>query len=346
MAKKHDKKAKVAAPVEPAQPKEISVPPEDEPTHAIPKQWLYAGLAVVAIAIVAVLWYAFSAAPAPASTPTVLLPAASPVPMSTKLVVIKDASCLVCNSKNVVEIMQQAFSGIEVAEIDSQSPEAKTLVASLGIRALPAYVFNSAVENEANFSLMAGGLAKSGNNYFVDDRVRGLIERYFDQPSTEGEPATAASADLTIIEFADPACGACRAFYTESKPMLEQAFGDRVRFVFKSLPLSEDTVNASIAMDCAGGQGKFWEFAGLLFNGTGFDNVTLESYAESLGLNTTAYNACLTDQARLDEVMLDRSEGITYGVSGTPTLFINGIKITGVPADEDLKAIVETELAA
>ena len=131
-------------------------------------------------------------------------------------------------------------------------------------------------------------------------------------------------------------------FNLDTVPMIESAYNGTVRIIYKSMPLSPATLNASIAMDCAGEQGKFWDYAH-----AGYENGVSnpEVLANGVGLNMTWFDACLSSQKYKDEVMGDRAEAFDYGVTGTPTLFINGIKIVGAPTDEAIKRIIDAELA-
>ncbi len=342
-AKKKTVKKKAVTKKPPAnktkQTQEITVPKKGLTQH---QTYLLAVFVIVVLA--GLLWYGFTT---PVTPPTTIPPSmvtATPIPITaaTELIIIKDATCDICNSDNVADIMQLAFNGVTINEIDSQSEQGQTLISSLELKALPAYVFNTEVENETNFTEMGQTMVKKDEYYVVDERVRGLIVRYLESPSTENEPATHESAPVTIIEFSDPACGACKVFNLETKTMLENTYGNNVRIVFKSMPLSPTTLNASIAMECANEQGKFWEYNHAIYS-NGIQD--LNGLALNLSLDMTQFNNCTSTNKYFDEVMGDQAEGIDYGVLGTPTLFINGIKITGVPLAENFQKIIDAELA-
>ena len=309
-------------------------------------------LGITAILIIAVsLFFAFSQEVQQPMAPPAIMPnpntPPAPQPKGTVLTVITDPSCTFCNKfVQPVEdqVMKAAFSGIDVREISSDSSEAKSLISSLHIKALPAYVFNSHVATEENYSSFKPFLRSAGGNYLLDERtIRDVAIRYFAPPSTDGEPSIGpANATVTIIEFSDPACKACKVFNLNTLPMLESSYNGTARIVFKAMPLSPATLNASIALYCAADQEKFWEYAHAGYE-KGVDN--LSSLAADSGLNVTRFNGCLSSQKYKDKVMGDRSEAFDYGVTGTPTIFINGIKITGVPKDEAISGIIDAELA-
>ncbi len=307
-------------------------------------QAYFLGITAALVFAVAV-YFAFSSAhQIPAAPPAIEAPQQE---VGTVLTVVDDPSCTFCNKfiKPVEsQIMEAAFSGLSIRQVSASSKEGKLLISSLGIKALPAYVFNSHVAAEENYSVFKPFLHKANGSYLLDEKtIRGVAVRYFSPPPTGGEPSLGApDAAVTIIVFSDPACKACKVFGLKTLPFLESAYNSTVRVVFKALPLSPSTLNASIAMECAAGQGKFWEYAHAGYE-SGIGNLT--RLADEAGLNTTEFNACLSSQKYKDKVMHNRVEAFNYGVSGVPTLFINGIKIVGVPTDAAIRQIIGSELA-
>jgi protein-disulfide isomerase len=127
----------------------------------------------------------------------------------------------------------------------------------------------------------------------------------------------------------------------------------KVRYVFKHFPfLGDESYWAAEATECAGEQGKFWEFRDLLFarwegEGKGtFLPDKLKGYAQESGLEAQAFAACLDSRRYQSTVLADISEGQAAGVKYTPTLVLNGEQM-GAPRDyAELKQIIETKLAA
>ena len=132
------------------------------------------------------------------------------------------------------------------------------------------------------------------------------------------------NAKLTIIEYSDYQCPFCERFH----PTLQQAmdeYGDDVRWVFRHFPLSfhPEAEPAAEAAECAGDQGKFWEYSDALFEG--IDLLGSEFYpqlAETLGLNKADFENCLASDKHLDKIRTQAQEGGAAGVSGTPGTFI------------------------
>jgi len=82
---------------------------------------------------------------------------------------------------------------------------------------------------------------------------------------------------------------------------------------------------AALASMAAHEQGKFWEYADLLFdNQKALSRDDLELYARQLGLDMDKFRAALDGKRFEDKIRRDMAEGNRAGVRGTPTIFING----------------------
>lgn len=174
-------------------------------------------------------------------------------------------------------------------------------------------------------------------------------------------PSIAASADddavmgsedapVTIIEFSDYECPFCSRFYTQTMPSLKKNYIDtgKAKIVFRDFPLGFHSFaqKAAEATECAAEQGKFWEMHDKLFeNQSSLDIASLKRFAAELGLNTQEFDSCLDSGTMASEVQKDLSDGQSYGVSGTPTFFINGTKIVGAQPFGEFERIIEGELA-
>jgi protein-disulfide isomerase len=160
--------------------------------------------------------------------------------------------------------------------------------------------------------------------------------------------ATAGDAPLvTIVEWSDFQCPYC-ATNAPNLARLRREYGDKVRLVFRHLPLPghPDAQLASEAAVAAAEQGKFWEMHDRLFSGTRDDlgRARLEEIAEDIGLDMTEFRAALDERRHRDEVADDAAAANALGASGTPTLFINGVPIEGAPKWEHLKMLVDIRL--
>ena len=122
-----------------------------------------------------------------------------------------------------------------------------------------------------------------------------------------------------------------------------------MKFVFKDFPLPSHphAFKAAEAANGAREQGRFWDYHDQLFsNQSALTVEDLKRYAGDLGLNTAAFDTCLDEGKFAGLVQEDLDQGTRYGVSSTPTVFINGRPIIGAAAFELFDTVVREELAA
>lgn len=158
------------------------------------------------------------------------------------------------------------------------------------------------------------------------------------------------SAKVTIVEFGDYQCPACKAAYPIMKEILA-SYGNKINFIFRHLAfLGPESTWAAQAAECANEQGKFWEFHDYLYehqgkeNSGAFSKDNLKGFAKSIGLDTNKFNSCLDSDSTLNKVTPDINDAKTLGVNSTPTFFINGKMETGVPNYSDLKSQIDSLL--
>jgi protein-disulfide isomerase len=156
-----------------------------------------------------------------------------------------------------------------------------------------------------------------------------------------------AKAPITIVEFSDYQCPYCSRAEDVVMKVLEK-YGDKVRFVYRDYPLTfhQNAQGAAEAAECADEQGKFWDMHAAMFkNQQKLAATDLVETASGLGLNKDKFKACLDTGKFREEVQKDFADGARYGVTGTPTFFINGIMMVGARPIESFSEIIEAELA-
>jgi protein-disulfide isomerase len=157
-------------------------------------------------------------------------------------------------------------------------------------------------------------------------------------------------APITIIEFSDFQCSFCWKFWKETLPRLDEEYikTGKVRFVYRHLAiLGPPSVAAAQAVDCAGDQGKFWEYHDTLFTSKGlfsFTNGQLKRHARNLGLDGAAFDQCLDSGKYAKKVEGETGIGRLLGANGTPTFFINGLRLVGAHPFETFRTIIDEEL--
>lgn len=164
--------------------------------------------------------------------------------------------------------------------------------------------------------------------------------------ATDDQPAKgAANALVTIVAFSDFECPSC----AQQHPVLERIvseFGNRVRLVMRDFPLSqhENARKAAEAAEAAREQGKYWEYASVLFrNQSALGVDKLRQYASELGLDRKRFDASLDSGKFAEKVQRDVIDGHKLGINGTPTLYINGKRVSD-NSFESVKSAVEAAL--
>lgn len=166
--------------------------------------------------------------------------------------------------------------------------------------------------------------------------------------ATSDDPALGnASAPVTLVEFSDFQCPFCARVMPTLK-RVHEAYGDRVRIVWKDFPLTSihpQAFKAAEAGQCAQEQGKFWELHDRLFaNQQALQPDSLKKHAADAGLDAAKFNACLDTAKYGDRVQEQMGIGTRLGVSSTPTVFVNGRMVSGAQPYEAFATIIDEEL--
>jgi len=155
------------------------------------------------------------------------------------------------------------------------------------------------------------------------------------------------SAPITIIEYADYQCPYCTRAIVSLK-QVEEKYAGKVRIVFRDFPLSQIHANAQKAAEagaCANDQGKFWPMHDKLFaNQTKLGVADLKQHATDLGLDAAAFGTCLDSGQHAAEIKKSVEEGQRFGLSGTPSFFINGRLLVGAQPYEGFAQVIDDEL--
>lgn len=151
-----------------------------------------------------------------------------------------------------------------------------------------------------------------------------------------------ASASAYLVEFSDFQCPGCRAFAPVVDELVTK-YPDKLLFIYRHYPLSRHQYAkpAAMAAEAAGAQGKFWEMAKLLFaNQDRFSASPWGSLADEINLDSTKFDAALNSDIFKSKIDRDETAAIRLGLSGTPSFFLNGVRLT-VTSPGDLKKAVE-----
>ncbi len=165
---------------------------------------------------------------------------------------------------------------------------------------------------------------------------------------TEGAPVRGQDdAKVSVVVFTDFQCPFCARLEDRLRD-LQTLYPDKVKVLYKAnpLPMHANGRLAAKAAAAAQAQGKFWPMHDAMFaHQTALDRAGLESYAAAAGLDMDRFHKDMDDAATSARVSGDAKDGEALGVTGTPTLFVNGRRLVGARPMTELVAAVERALA-
>ncbi|HLL15117.1 MAG TPA: thioredoxin domain-containing protein [Pyrinomonadaceae bacterium] len=165
-----------------------------------------------------------------------------------------------------------------------------------------------------------------------------------------------ADAPLLLEEYGDFQCPPCGFLHPILK-RLEGEYERELRVAFRHFPLRnmhKHADEAARAAEAAALQGKFWQMHDLLFEkqnewkDAASARSNFLSYARTLGLDIGKFTQDIESAAIINRVRSDEAQGTARGVTGTPTVFLNGreIPFAVITNYDSLRATIERELAA
>lgn len=163
-----------------------------------------------------------------------------------------------------------------------------------------------------------------------------------DLPTANGLTLGDPNAKVTIDTFEDFQCPACKQFSEQIEPLIIENLvkTGKAKYTFHNYPFIDGSTTtsggesdqAANAAMCANDQGKFWDMKAIMYknwngeNQGGLSNARLEAMAENLGLDMTKFNNCFDANAFKKDIQADFDLGLKMGVSGTPSVFVNGTR--------------------
>lgn len=156
-------------------------------------------------------------------------------------------------------------------------------------------------------------------------------------------------AKVTIVEFFDPACEACRAFYTPVKQIVNTSFG-QVNLVLRYAPLHKGSDQAAAMLEAAALQGKYWQAVEAALASqdlwASHDSPDVNKLWQPLaaaGVDIARAQADMNSPAIKEIIAKDIAALTVLKVQRTPTFFVNGKPLTDFGA-EQLKALIKQEI--
>jgi protein-disulfide isomerase len=245
---------------------------------------------------------------------------------------------------------------LEANVFDYVSENLKEIVASESLEA------EAAEANVSSSDIIAREVTDKMREYTEDERIalRATLDKrlaakykaqilitepapFVQDVSADDDPSQgAATAPVTVVMFSDFQCSYCAATHPILKKVLAE-YKDKVRFVVRDYPLESihpDAFRAALAANAARAQNKFFEYIEVLYqNQDALDAASLKKYAADLGLNPRQFELDLGNEKFAVEVRKDLADGKLYGIGGTPTIFVNGVKVRIMSAEGFRNAI-------
>ena len=267
--------------------------------------------------------------------------------------VISDDNCKECNVAEILVWMRRILPTVATEKVDYTSDEGKQLIEKFGIKTLPAFVFGAEIKS-TDFYVQAGTLFDEKDSQLMmrTGDIGIPVGKYVELPKINDGDAVfgAKEAKVNVVVFSDFQCPYCKLFHTALRSTMKD-YADKVMFDYKFLPLDTHAQanDAALASGCALDQGKFWEYADKLYGDQASwanknDLVKFKEYARGLGLDTTQFNQCLDDKKYQTKIDADKKEADSFGVSGTPGVFVNTQFQTGAISGDQLKSMIDGEL--
>jgi protein-disulfide isomerase len=148
------------------------------------------------------------------------------------------------------------------------------------------------------------------------------------------------NAKFTIIEYSDFQCPYCAKMHEEMKSIIKETDS---RWVFRHFPIPGHPLaaKAAEASECAGDQGKFWEYSDALFElKAPMTEGTFLKVAQDLRLDWIGFSLCVSSGKYGSVVAAQHEAGVKNKITGTPTFYLNGKRFDGFVPIEELRKMM------
>lgn len=272
--------------------------------------------------------------------------------------VLTDATCTACNVDQALVSLRKAMPTLDATVIDIETSEGKKLADQEKVKSLPAFFFGPSVERASIYAQAGPVFSKTGDGWYALDTAKiGMpAGKFLKTPTINSDALVLGNPDskVKVIEFADWECSYCKVLQPTIKQMLSE-YKDKVYYAYVQLPLTSihpQAMNAALAVECANEQGaeKWYTYGDNLFTTQADWSKTtgtqkFKEYAATLKLDVAKFGQCLDSKKYADKVAADQAQGESFGISGTPGVFVNGQFFGGVVDYATLKKAIDEELA-
>ncbi|XLQ19591.1 MAG: DsbA family protein [Candidatus Moraniibacteriota bacterium] len=259
--------------------------------------------------------------------------------------------CEDCVTDEVLVRLRSLIPTLEAHRIDVRTEEGSQYARENDIKHIPAFLFTDDII-DSDFYQGAAILFKDAPNdkyYFEAANVGVPIGEYLETPSADnGIVIGNDDAKVDVVVFTDFTCAMCKTVDPIISKIQEE-FKDDVKIIVKTVPDAEqkNAMKLANAAVCADEQDAFDKYGAIIFKNQKIlkesddVNITLIKYATSLKLDAEKFEECLNSKEIEEKVKDNITEASRFGITGTPTLFINGQPHVGVITYENLKEQIE-----
>ena len=168
------------------------------------------------------------------------------------------------------------------------------------------------------------------------------------KPGPLGEKALgSANAPATIIEYASLTCPHCHKFHLTTYPRIKKELIDtgKVRYIIREFPIGRTAAAAAVVTRCAPAKDYFTLYDKFLTQQSKWTSQEVRpdaiyKIAAQTGMKRAAFDSCMANQEITEGLVWVKQRAREFGVSGTPTFFINGKKARGVLTFDQIKAMI------
>lgn len=159
-----------------------------------------------------------------------------------------------------------------------------------------------------------------------------------------------ADAKVTVVEYASLTCPHCAHFTNQVFPEFRKKYVDtgKVHYIFRGFALNPLDQAAQMLVQCLGGEKRLSMIEAFFAKQADWAATSgnpvpkLFDLAKQAGFTQESFDACLKDQKLLDNLEADRKHASeTFGISSTPTFFINGKRLQDTPTLEAFDKVIE-----
>ncbi len=160
-------------------------------------------------------------------------------------------------------------------------------------------------------------------------------------------------APLTLIEYASMTCPHCAEFHNGPYQVLKKEYIEtgKLKLIYRDFPLNNTDLAAMMMARCVPAE-RYFGVVEIVFK-TQSTWLKAQNQTQALGnlarfaqISPATFNACVSNETLLKKIVASREEGIAkHKVSGTPTLILNGEKISSEMSDDEARKVMDAALA-